>query len=166
MNYEQPVAPFTDALEALRRLGECQTLMARTMLQGWFNAQAELTSLFWRLPALTVPAEKEAAVRQSDSALQSNAEEVGATLSRELAAAMAEAEALLGRSLASAPTAVASQPSAPMVKLPGTVLGYCVRCKMQREMRNPMSTVMKNGKDAMKGTCAACSAGMFKIGKP
>lgn len=47
------------------------------------------------------------------------------------------------------------------------VMGYCVKCKEKREMVNAQKVEMpaKGGgtRPAMKGTCAVCSTGMFKI---
>jgi hypothetical protein len=33
---------------------------------------------------------------------------------------------------------------------------YCVKCKKKTEMKNPKEVTMKNGRHAMKGTCAVC----------
>ncbi len=41
--------------------------------------------------------------------------------------------------------------------------GYCMRCKERRDMRAFESTTMKNGRPAVRGKCAICGAGMFKI---
>lgn len=43
---------------------------------------------------------------------------------------------------------------------------YCVKCKAKREMKNPQSVTLKNGKPASKGTCPVCSTVMMRIGKP
>jgi Zn finger protein HypA/HybF involved in hydrogenase expression len=42
---------------------------------------------------------------------------------------------------------------------------YCLKCRAQREMRNPQQITMKNGKPATKGTCPQCGTTMFRIGK-
>jgi len=42
---------------------------------------------------------------------------------------------------------------------------YCVKCKAKREMQNPVSMTMKNGKPATQGVCPACGTKMFRIGK-
>jgi len=42
---------------------------------------------------------------------------------------------------------------------------YCVKCKAKREMDNPQSITMKNGKPATTGTCPVCGCKMFRIGK-
>jgi hypothetical protein len=39
-----------------------------------------------------------------------------------------------------------------------------VKCKAKREMKNPESIIMKNGRKAAKGTCPVCGTKMFKIG--
>ncbi len=46
------------------------------------------------------------------------------------------------------------------------VIGYCVKCKEKREMKEPKEVEMpgKGGpRRAMKGTCPVCGTGMFKI---
>lgn len=42
--------------------------------------------------------------------------------------------------------------------------GYCVKCKAKREMKGERAVVMKNGRNAMTGTCSVCGTKMFKIG--
>ncbi len=46
-------------------------------------------------------------------------------------------------------------------------MGYCVKCKEKREMKDAQEVQMpaKGGKTrpAMKGVCAVCGTGMFKI---
>lgn len=41
---------------------------------------------------------------------------------------------------------------------------YCVKCKTKREMNQPTSVRMKNGRKANKGTCRVCGTKMFRIG--
>ncbi|HZT44459.1 MAG TPA: DUF5679 domain-containing protein [Chthonomonadaceae bacterium] len=41
---------------------------------------------------------------------------------------------------------------------------YCVKCKSKKQMQNPTTTTMKNGKPAVTGTCPTCGTKMFKIG--
>ncbi len=47
------------------------------------------------------------------------------------------------------------------------VIGYCVKCKEKREMKDAQEIAMpaKGGgtRPAMKGVCAVCGTGMFKI---
>jgi Zn finger protein HypA/HybF involved in hydrogenase expression len=43
--------------------------------------------------------------------------------------------------------------------------GYCVKCRAKKEMKNPKSITMKNGKPATQGTCPTCGTKMFRIGK-
>jgi hypothetical protein len=47
------------------------------------------------------------------------------------------------------------------------VIGYCVKCKDKREMKDAgeVSMAAKGGgsRRAMKGVCAVCGTGMFKI---
>jgi hypothetical protein len=40
----------------------------------------------------------------------------------------------------------------------------CVKCKASREMKDPQSVTMKNGRRAVKGVCPVCGTGMYKIG--
>jgi uncharacterized Zn finger protein (UPF0148 family) len=39
-----------------------------------------------------------------------------------------------------------------------------VKCKEKREMNNPQSITMKNGKKALQGICPVCGTKLFKIG--
>ena len=45
-----------------------------------------------------------------------------------------------------------------------TMEAYCVKCKAKKQMQNPTSITMKNGKPATTGTCGTCGTKMFKIG--
>ena len=41
---------------------------------------------------------------------------------------------------------------------------YCVKCrKKDMEMSNPEEVTMKNGRRALKGKCASCGTGMYRI---
>jgi len=42
-------------------------------------------------------------------------------------------------------------------------IGYCVKCKEKREMKDATKVTMKNGRNAMKGKCSVCNCGMYKI---
>ena len=42
---------------------------------------------------------------------------------------------------------------------------YCLKCREKREMSNPSSMTMKNGRPAVQGTCERCGTKMFKIQK-
>ncbi len=45
-------------------------------------------------------------------------------------------------------------------------IGYCVKCKEKREMKNANEEVMKSkrgNRRAMRGTCPECGTTMFKI---
>jgi len=42
---------------------------------------------------------------------------------------------------------------------------YCLKCRTQREMRNPKAVTMKKGKPATSGTCPVCGTKMYRIGK-
>jgi RNase P subunit RPR2 len=41
--------------------------------------------------------------------------------------------------------------------------GYCMRCRAHKEMKEVVKLSMKNGRNAVKGTCESCGAGMYKI---
>lgn len=43
-------------------------------------------------------------------------------------------------------------------------VAYCVKCKAKREMKDPQSITMKNGKKAQQGTCPVCGTKLFRIG--
>jgi Domain of unknown function (DUF5679) len=46
------------------------------------------------------------------------------------------------------------------------VTGYCVyEKKKNREIKNPKQIKLKNGRPAIKGTCASCGKTIFRIGK-
>ena len=42
---------------------------------------------------------------------------------------------------------------------------YCVKCRAKKEMKDPKSITMKNGRPATQGTCPSCGTKMFRIGK-
>jgi hypothetical protein len=44
------------------------------------------------------------------------------------------------------------------------VEAYCVKCKAKREMKDPKSVTLKNGKPATEGTCPTCGTKMVRIG--
>jgi hypothetical protein len=43
-------------------------------------------------------------------------------------------------------------------------MAYCVKDKMKVEVMNPKMVTMKNGKQALSGTCPKCGTKVFKIG--
>jgi Zn finger protein HypA/HybF involved in hydrogenase expression len=45
-----------------------------------------------------------------------------------------------------------------------TTQAYCVKCKSKRDMKNEKQVTMKNGRQAISGTCTVCGTKMFKIG--
>jgi len=45
-----------------------------------------------------------------------------------------------------------------------TTTGYCMKCKAERDMKNPEQITMRNGRPATQGTCAVCATKIFKIG--
>jgi len=40
---------------------------------------------------------------------------------------------------------------------------YCVKCRAKKEMKEPKSITMKNGRPAIQGVCPACGTKMFRI---
>jgi hypothetical protein len=40
---------------------------------------------------------------------------------------------------------------------------YCVKCKATVQMKDEKKVKMKNGRPAMKGKCAKCGTGVYKI---
>ena len=41
---------------------------------------------------------------------------------------------------------------------------YCFKCKAKREIKNPASVTLKNGKKATLGSCPVCNTKLFRIG--
>jgi len=44
-------------------------------------------------------------------------------------------------------------------------MAYCVKCRAQREVRNPQAMIMKNRKEAVTGVCPVCGTRLFRIGE-
>lgn len=42
-------------------------------------------------------------------------------------------------------------------------IGYCVKCRQKRDMKNAKEVDMKGGRRAMSGVCTTCGTKMFKI---
>ncbi len=42
-------------------------------------------------------------------------------------------------------------------------MGYCVKCRAKRGMKDPKEVAMKGGRRAMTGLCVKCGTKMFKI---
>jgi len=42
---------------------------------------------------------------------------------------------------------------------------YCMKCRAKREIKNPKSIVMKNGRPATQGECPVCGTKVYRIGK-
>jgi len=42
---------------------------------------------------------------------------------------------------------------------------YCVKCRAKREIKNPQSVLLKNGRPATRGECPSCGTKIFRIGK-
>jgi uncharacterized Zn-binding protein involved in type VI secretion len=43
---------------------------------------------------------------------------------------------------------------------------YCMKCKAQHEIKKGDHIIMKNGRPATKGLCAACGTSVFRIESP
>lgn len=41
--------------------------------------------------------------------------------------------------------------------------GYCMKCKATVSIKDPQETTMKNGRKAVKGKCATCGTGIYRI---
>ena len=48
----------------------------------------------------------------------------------------------------------------------GPVEVYCTKCRAKRTAKDPYRIVMKNGRDAAKGTCPECGSTVFRVGRP
>jgi hypothetical protein len=44
-------------------------------------------------------------------------------------------------------------------------MAYCVKCRAQREVRNPQRMIMKNRREAVTGVCPVCGTKLFRIGE-
>mgnify|MGYP001225791348 FL=1 len=42
---------------------------------------------------------------------------------------------------------------------------YCLKCKGQKEVKNPTEKILKNGRPATEGICSECGSKVFRIGK-
>ncbi len=42
---------------------------------------------------------------------------------------------------------------------------YCFKCRAKKEIRNPQSVTLKNGRPAIRGVCPTCGTKVFRIGK-
>ncbi len=45
------------------------------------------------------------------------------------------------------------------------VEGRCMKCKEQKEMKDPRADTLKNGRDCIRGTCPDCGTKMCRMGK-
>jgi hypothetical protein len=43
------------------------------------------------------------------------------------------------------------------------IMGYCVKEKAQKPMKDAQLVTLKNGKSAMKGVCSSCGTKMMKF---
>ncbi len=42
---------------------------------------------------------------------------------------------------------------------------YCFKCRAKRDIKDPVSVTLKNGRPAVRGTCSVCGTKVFRIGK-
>ena len=42
---------------------------------------------------------------------------------------------------------------------------YCMKCRTKREMKDPHSVTLKNGRPAVQGVCPVCGTRMFRLQK-
>lgn len=42
-------------------------------------------------------------------------------------------------------------------------IGYCVKCREKKEIKDAKEVKMANGRPAIKGVCISCGTGMFRI---
>ena len=45
------------------------------------------------------------------------------------------------------------------------IQAYCLKCRAKRDIRDPKTITMKNGRPATQGICPVCGTKMFRIGK-
>ena len=43
--------------------------------------------------------------------------------------------------------------------------GYCLKCRAKKEIKEPKSVTLKNGRKAISGTCDCCGTKIFRIGE-
>ena len=46
-----------------------------------------------------------------------------------------------------------------------SIEAYCLKCRSKREIKDPETITMKNGRPATQGTCPVCGSKMFRMGK-
>lgn len=44
-----------------------------------------------------------------------------------------------------------------------SVQAYCVKCKAKKDIKDSKTVTMKNGREALKGSCDTCGTGMYRI---
>ncbi len=45
------------------------------------------------------------------------------------------------------------------------MIGYCMKCRSEREMTALRTVTMKNGRPATEGKCPNCGTRMYRLGK-
>ena len=51
------------------------------------------------------------------------------------------------------------------VKKEGRMEGYCMKCRAKKEIKNPTSVTLKNGRPATRGVCPTCGTKIVRITK-
>ena len=41
---------------------------------------------------------------------------------------------------------------------------YCFKCRAKREIKGPKAIILKNGRPATRGVCAACGTKVYRFG--
>jgi DNA-directed RNA polymerase subunit RPC12/RpoP len=49
-------------------------------------------------------------------------------------------------------------------KATGAVMGRCMKCKKQVEIKGAKEVTLPNGRKAAKGTCGECGTNVFRMG--
>ena len=74
----------------------------------------------------------------------------------------AEIEGLFSLDAAHFPNCGTLGPTFDQVELT-VATGYCMKCKAQRDIKNPKQITMKNGRPATEGACPVCGTKVMRI---
>ena len=44
------------------------------------------------------------------------------------------------------------------------IITYCLKCQEKREIKDPETVTMKNGRQGVRGICPVCGTKLFKLG--
>ena len=45
------------------------------------------------------------------------------------------------------------------------MIGYCMKCRAERDIAGAKTVAMKNGRPATEGVCPTCGTRMYRLGK-